>query len=83
MPQHEPNPESMTTPRRAAAAKKEMEGALTTAFKEHREAFTKVFKRSAQMFTRGPMWQVKDQNPGTCLPASAYTSCVSWPAPTC
>ena len=55
MPQHEPNPESMTTPRRAAAAKKEIEGALTTAFKEHREAFIKVFKRSAQMFTRGPM----------------------------
>ena len=59
----------MTTPRRAAAAKKEMEGALTTAFKEHREAFTKVFKRSAQMFTRGPMWQVKTRTLAyACLP---------------
>ena len=67
MPQHEPNPQSMTTPRRAAAAKKEMEGALTTAFKEHREAFTKVFKRSAQIFTRGPIRQVKDQNAHACL----------------
>ena len=77
MPQHEPNPQSMTTHRRAAAAKKEMEGALTTAFTEHRDAFTKVFKRSAQMFTKGPMWQVKDQNPGAPLLASTYASHVS------
>ena len=58
----------MTTPRRAAAAKKEMEGALTTAFTEHREAFTKVFKRSSHLFTRDPMWHVKGKTPArACL----------------